>query len=388
MIGDTQFPSAVTNITPGQAPGMLPASPVQADLSATQMMAEDMYIPFDITSLDLPPGDLTDKGGVETFAAKKPKPGKPKKPSTKDDSAPPSDDPATSGNLIKIPIIHTNDLHGAVNSMPDLNNAIHQLKSANPDSVLIDSGDAGNTANHSEPEGFERIVDFFNNNGYLAVAPGNHEFQWGKDVAINEYFSKLKPKVVSANLLDKDTEKPLPDTVPYIIEDIKGVKVGFVGITTTKMSTPQHPDMGSDIDALPEAQTLMKEVKEMKKKGAQVIVGLVHKGINDIRIEGEKLSDEEVKASLKELHDLAVMVPDIDVIAAGHDHKTADLSFQTGPIPHRTYLVEAGSHGNEVGEIDLYVDPEKMAVVKADMHVWPTKNFSFSVEVPKEEKQH
>ncbi|MHC9541393.1 MAG: metallophosphoesterase [Vulcanimicrobiota bacterium] len=383
MIGDTQFPSAVTGMTPLPTSGLPSAAAVPGDLSALQLPSEELYMPMDITSLDLPPIDLTDKNMIEAFTAKKPKPAKPKKPSVIEDSAPSIDNATPSANLIKIPIIHTNDLHGAQHSMEDLNNAVHQLKSANPDAVLVDSGDAGNTADHSDPDRFEKVVDFFNNNGYLAVAPGNHEFQWGKDVAIKEYFSRLKPKVLSSNLLDKDTNKPLPDTMPYIIEDIKGVKVGFVGITTTKMATPQHPDMGSDLVALSETETLLKEVKEMKQKGAQVVVGLVHKGINDIRIEGEKLSDEEVKASLKELHDLAVMVPDIDVIAAGHDHKTADLSFQTGPMPHRTYIVEAGSHGNEVGEIDLFVDPKKMAVIKADMHVYPTRNFSFSIEVPK-----
>jgi 2',3'-cyclic-nucleotide 2'-phosphodiesterase (5'-nucleotidase family) len=372
MMGDIRFPTGYSVSAPFQAPSSaLPA--LQGDLSSLQVPADAIVQPVDMASIS-----HSEKSSSSTETGKKP--AKPKKPSAKEDPKPPSDTDASAGSRIKIPIIHTNDLHGAVNHMADLENAIHRLKSVNPDAVLIDSGDAGNTANDSDPDRFEDVVKLFNDEGYLAVAPGNHEFQWSKDVAIKEYFSKLNAKVLSANLLDRDTGKPLAKTVPHVIEDIKGVNVGFVGITTTKMSTPQHPDMGKDVIALPETEALMEEVKKMKAEGAQVIVGLVHKGINDIRKEGEKLTAEEEQLSLKELHDLAVKVPDIDVIAAGHDHKKATLEFETGPFPHKTYIVEAGSHGDEVGEIDLYVDRKTKKVVDADMKIYPVKNFQFTAD--------
>jgi 2',3'-cyclic-nucleotide 2'-phosphodiesterase (5'-nucleotidase family) len=283
--------------------------------------------------------------------------------------------PVLTGNLIKIPIIHTNDLHGAVKNMPLLDKKLHELRSVNPDAILVDSGDAGNTANHTVPDRFEKIVDLFNRHGYTAVVPGNHEFQWGKDVAIDEYFSQLDATVVCANIFDKETGERLKDTVPYFITDMKGVKMGFVGITTTKMATPQHPDMGSDLNALPETETLLTTVKEMRQQGAQVIIALVHKGVNDIREEGKKLTEEEKDLNIQELIDLAVKVPDIDVIAAGHDHKVVNLAFDTGPYPHKTYIVEAGSHGDEVGEIDLFVDPKSKQVVTADMKVYHLKKY-------------
>lgn len=374
MIGDTKFPSNLVNTEHFQT-DKTESVPLQGGSSASNIPAEELLQPLDMASIDFSAGN-----GASAPEKREKEPARPKEPQKKEDSILSGDAPAKYDSLIKIPIIHTNDLHGASRYLPYLNEAVHKLKSVNPDAVLVDSGDAGNTANHSDPARFERVVQYFNENGYLAVAPGNHEFQWGKDVAIKEYFNKLKAKVVSANLLDRDTGKPLAGTVPYIIEDIKGVKIGFVGITTRQMATPQHPDMGKDLIALPEIDTLRNEVNEMKKKGAQVIIGLIHKGINDIREEGEALMEDDEDMTLLEIEELASKVPDIDVIAAGHDHKQVGLAFETGPYPHKTYIVEAGSHGNEVGEIDLYIDPGTKKVVDADMKIYKVERYVFTAD--------
>ncbi|MGV8125322.1 MAG: bifunctional metallophosphatase/5'-nucleotidase [Candidatus Xenobiia bacterium LiM19] len=374
MIGDTKFPSNIVNIAHFQT-GKTESAPLQGGSSASHIPAEELLQPVDMASIDFSTGNT-----AAAHEKKKQEPARPKEPTKKEDPLPSREAPAKYDSLIKIPIIHTNDLHGASRYLPELDKAVQKLKSVNPDAVLIDSGDAGNTANHSDPARFEKVVDFFNDNGYTAVAPGNHEFQWGKDVAIKEYFNKLKAKVVSANLLDRDTDKPLAGTVPYLIEDIKGVKIGFVGITTTKMATPQHPDMGKDLIALSEIDTLRYEINEMKKKGAQVIIGLIHKGINDIREEGEALMEDDEDMTLLEMQELALKVPDIDVIAAGHDHRQVGLAFDTGPYPHKTYIVEAGSHGNEVGEIDLYVDPGTRKVIDADMKIYNVEKFVYTAE--------
>lgn len=376
MIGDTKFPSNLGNISRFTI-DKTESAPLKGENSELRSPALESLQPVDSASIDFSAGTIAAAPGK-----KENEPVKPKDLPGNEDTILSGDGDVRPDNLIRIPIIHTNDLHGASRYLPYLNEAVQKLKSVNPDAVLVDSGDAGNTANHSDPARFERVVQYFNENGYLAVAPGNHEFQWGKDVAIKEYFNKLKAKVVSANLLDRDTGKPLAGTVPYIIEDIKGVKVGFVGITTREMATPQHPDMGKDLIALHEIDTLRSQINEMKKKGAQVLIGLVHKGVNDLREDGEALRgddealmEDDENMTLLEIGELAVKVPDIDVIAAGHDHKQVGLAFETGPYPHKTYIVEAGSHGNEVGQIDLYVDPETKKVVDADMKIYNLKKY-------------
>jgi 5'-nucleotidase / UDP-sugar diphosphatase len=361
MIGETQFPAFGSNVPPLES--------VQVPVAPVEVPAQPLMDTFQ--AQDMVPLDLSGAAGSSSKGErKKPKEGKKTEAGKDDDAAAPT------GDNIKISILHTNDLHGATHMLPALEKMVDKLKSADPDAVLVDSGDAGNTADHSDSSRFEKVVDFMNNSGYLAVVPGNHEFQWGKDVAVDEYFSKLKAKVVSANILDKKTGKPLPHTVPHFITDIKGVKVGFVGITTDKMATPQHPDMGKDVTALPEAETLVKEVQELRREGAEVVVALVHKGVNDIKDEGKKLTEEEEKQqSLAALQEIATKVPDVDVIAAGHDHKVASLAFQTGPYPHKTYIVEAGAHGDNVGKIDLFIDKDSRKVVTAKMKNYPTEKY-------------
>ncbi|MDQ7822216.1 MAG: metallophosphoesterase [Candidatus Eremiobacteraeota bacterium] len=373
MVGEVQFP-AFRNVS---LPFTEPQARNLSEPAAVDEPADSFKPRGDV------PGESAERKAPaaphgEAAAKKKPKSNKKSEP---ENNPPPPESAASPGNLIKIPLIHTNDLHGATRTLPAVEKVVERLKRVNPDAVLVDSGDAGNTANHGDPDRFGRIVEFFNKEGYTAVVPGNHEFQWGSGVAVKEYFKELKARVVSSNLLDKDTQKPISGTVPYFIADIKGVKVGFVGITTTKMHTPQHPEMGDDITALSESASLLKSVDEMRHEGAEVIVALVHKGITDIKDEGSHLtedytlSDEEVQLSMEELKHLAAQVPYIDVIVAGHDHKTANAAFDTGPYPHKTYIVEAGSHGRQVGEIDLYVDPVTRKVIDADMKVYPTRRY-------------
>jgi 2',3'-cyclic-nucleotide 2'-phosphodiesterase (5'-nucleotidase family) len=365
MIGDTQFPTYNPNVSPPES------------LGTPQLMGqmEELSQPVTLDTFQaqaMAPQDLV----AENKASASSKPKAPKHKKNESAKAKKEDQDSSSGDKIKVTILHTNDLHGASNRIPALEKMVQELKKANPDAVLVDSGDAGNTANHSDPSRFQKVVDFMNKSGYLAVVPGNHEFQWGKDVAVDEYFGKLDAKVVSANILDKKTGKPLPHTVPHFIADINGVKVGFVGITTDKMATPQHPDMGSDVTALPEAETLVKEVQVLRKEGAEVIVALAHLGVTEIKEEGKKLTEEEEhQQNLAAIQEMAAKVPDVDVIAAGHDHKITGVAFDTGPYPHKTYIVEAGSHGNNVGKIDLYINPETRKVSMAKMKNYPTEKY-------------
>jgi 2',3'-cyclic-nucleotide 2'-phosphodiesterase (5'-nucleotidase family) len=198
-----------------------------------------------------------------------------------------------------------------------------------------------------------------NQNAYFAVVPGNHDFQWGLEAAEKQFFSKLEPTVLCANMLDKKTGYPLPNTKPHIIKEIDGVKVAFIGVTTTKIATREQPVNGEDLIALNEVGILEREIALSRGEGAEVFIALVHKGFTD----------------MSEIKMLSRKLPELDLIVIGHDHAVERASYRTGEMPHRTYIVEAGCYAQNVGKVDIYVDPETKEVIASKMKTYPTKKY-------------
>ncbi len=266
---------------------------------------------------------------------------------------------STSKNLVNIAVFHTNDIHGMEDRLPGHSLLITELKEANPQAILVDAGDIAYSAQEIEGDPYAPAVQFLNDNGYYAIVPGNHDFQWGKEATVNDFFAKLKPQVLCANVLDRDTGASLAGAKPFVIKDVEGVKVALFGITTTRMATNEHPDIGNDLIAFGEVETLQRDVALARNEGAQVFIAILHKGIK----------------GLSEIKKIAEKVPELDLIVSGHDHEVVKTSYRTGPMPHRTYIVEAGCYGNYVGSVNLVFDKDQQAVVKGSMKAYPSKKY-------------
>ena len=107
--------------------------------------------------------------------------------------------------------------------------------------LLVDNGDAI----QGEPIGTmttgEAIIGLMNDVGYDVAIPGNHEFDYGMDRFL-ELTEMADFPYISANF-NKDGELVFD---PYVIEEIEGVKVAFVGITTPKTITSSTPKYFQD----------------------------------------------------------------------------------------------------------------------------------------------
>jgi 2',3'-cyclic-nucleotide 2'-phosphodiesterase (5'-nucleotidase family) len=354
----------------------------QPPLSYPMHMQIPTSLGSSFSAMDItPPADISAKDlFIETYKPKEqkaPAPQKPDVPANDDEShskPPPAGEeeeaerePADikpDDQLVKITILHTNDIHGQEDKLPAMTNTLSVLKKENPDSIIVDSGDIAYSAKAIEGDRYAPVVDYLNKNGYYAVVPGNHDFQDGKEGLMHQFISKLEPEVLCANVLEKETGHLLPGTRSRMIKEINGVKVAFIGVTTTKMATNDRPDTGSDLIVFGEAETLQREVAQAKAEGAQVFVAIMHKGFSDV----------------KEVKGIARKVPEIDLMILGHDHALDRTSIRTGEYPHRTYIVEAGSYGNNVGSVNLYVDPESKQVVKAQMKSVPSAKYTVSSE--------
>lgn len=128
-----------------------------------------------------------------------------------------------------IVIISTNDMHAQIQRFPLLATAVQECRDT-ATVVLVDAGDrwTGN-AYVDMAEGRLPIIELMNKVGYSVATLGNHEFDAGHAV-LDGSLGAAEFSVVCANF--KSDTVALRNIEPYIIKEIDGVKIGFVGVVT------------------------------------------------------------------------------------------------------------------------------------------------------------
>jgi 2',3'-cyclic-nucleotide 2'-phosphodiesterase (5'-nucleotidase family) len=264
---------------------------------------------------------------------------------------------------VRLVIYHTNDVHGWVLPRkasfykPDPGRMIGGcaalqsfLKTQEPHDLLLDAGDwfqgtpEGGLTKGAAP------VDCFNAVGVDAAEIGNHEFDNGVPFLV-ELLKRPKFPVLAANIYEAKTGKRVSWTTPYVIKDVKGIKVGMFGLLTSNMSNLAFPEHIKTLRFRREADEAADVVKELKAKGAQIIIALTHVGWEKRNEKGE--GDRYI----------AEHVPGIDLIVGGHSHTALDPPSRWGP--NGTLIVQAGSYLTRVGKAVLVFDKTKGKVVSA-----------------------
>ncbi|MDQ7824954.1 MAG: bifunctional UDP-sugar hydrolase/5'-nucleotidase [Candidatus Eremiobacteraeota bacterium] len=264
---------------------------------------------------------------------------------------------ASPNGTTTITILSTNDMHAQFKNMPEVSGLVHQLKKENPDAIVVDVGDIAYNPPYSDANHFSPMLEIMNQIGYHIVEPGNHEFQYGAPAMHDEYTSRINADVVCSNIRDKKTGDYLPGVKPYVIKDVEGVKVAFIGTVVPHMATSAHPDVGKDVDKREINDTVRELLPELKAQGAEVIVSLSHHGVGK-------------KADLN----LAENVEGINVILTGHDHQFTGEPIVVSKFPTRTYIIEGMSHGKYVMETDITIDNKTREVIAVNMKPWPTSS--------------
>jgi 2',3'-cyclic-nucleotide 2'-phosphodiesterase (5'-nucleotidase family) len=212
---------------------------------------------------------------------------------------------------------------------------------------------AGDTLSPSLMSGFDQgahIVDLFNMTPLDVFVPGNHEFDFGRDVFLKR-MGEFKADVVAANLRDGDG-KPIAGIEDSKLIAIGGVKVGLIGLTADDSAVTSRPGRLKFSASLAAAE---REAARLRKGGAELIVLMPH-AARDL--------DEKLFASGV-----------ADVILSGHDH---DLYMR---FNEKTAIMEAGSDGMAVVAVDLILDIETKGVGTRKVRWWPHFRFIDTADV-------
>jgi len=152
--------------------------------------------------------------------------------------------------------------------------AVAEHERAEGTTFLVHSGDTISPSLLSGIDKGVHQIDILNQMGIAVMTPGNHEFDFGKDV-FHQRIGEAKFPIVTSNVREADGSQPA-NTVDDLIVEADGIKIGFYGLTTW-----ETPDVASpgDITFADEVETAKKKQTELKEKGAEFIVAVIHSDI-------------------------------------------------------------------------------------------------------------
>lgn len=251
----------------------------------------------------------------------------------------------------KLVILHTNDTHSRID--PDNDNlggiarrqvVVDSIRASHSDVMLVDAGDAVQGTLYFTLFGGQVEKELMNRLGYDIQILGNHEFDPGME-NLRNYASGVKATMLTTNYDFSDT--PL-DTLlrPYVIKEVGGRKVGFIGIG---LDPEGIIFAGSSrgmkyLDGLKAANATAWHLKHNEK--ADMVIAVSHIGYSL----DYGLSDVE----------LASKTEDIDIIIGGHTHTAIDpddansVASRIVNLAGDTVLIaQAGYGGKKIGEITI-----------------------------------
>ena len=188
--------------------------------------------------------------------------------------------------------------------------------------LLVDDGDAI----QGEPIGTmttgEAIIDIMNVMGYDVAIPGNHEFDYGMERFL-ELAEKANFPYISCNF-NKEGELVFE---PWIMKEIGGLKIAFVGVTTPytlRSSTPRYfmDNSGNYIYGFLQDETgegvynaVQESVDAARAEGADYVIVMGHIG-------------NETECAPWMYSDVISHVSGIDAWLDGHSHDTDQVIMQ------------------------------------------------------------
>jgi 5'-nucleotidase len=211
--------------------------------------------------------------------------------------------------------------------------------------------------------------------GLFASSVGNHEFDQGRAELLRQQHGgcvsirpdracKLSPNFsgagftyLAANVLDSATGQPVLPA--YRITEVKGIKVGLIGAVLKDTASMVLKSGIAGLSFIDEADAVNKVMPEMRARGAQVFVLMIHEGGST----KEQFDKPECSGLKGPIIDIARRLdPAIRLIVSGHTHK----GFQC-VVEGRT-VTQAAMGGHVLTRIKMLVDPKSADVRSIKVH--------------------
>lgn len=217
----------------------------------------------------------------------------------------------------KTVILHTNDVHGAIEGYAYITALKADYEAKGAEVILVDAGDYSQGEVYvSDTKGLD-AVEMMNATGYNVVSLGNHEFDYGF-AQLKDNMSKAKFKVLCADVFNADGT-PIFDA-NYTYTTKSGVKIGFFGMETPETQTKANPALIKGLTfATDDAFTKAAADQVKALKDDDIVICVSHLGV-----------DAESKPYRST--DLYAAVKGIDFIIDAHSHTVMTKGENGEPI--------------------------------------------------------
>lgn len=238
-------------------------------------------------------------------------------------------------NVESIVILYTNDEHGWLESDDTFGGAagMYELWKTREgyngaDSFLIVSGgDMWTGPAISTWFQGESMIEVMNKMEYDVATIGNHEFDF-KIEGLENNISGMNFPLIAANIRSKSTGEVASFTQPYVIKNVSGLKIAFIGLASESTPHSTFPTFVEDYDFTPYEDAIVEYVPVVKDLGAKIIIVVGHIG------QGEMNQLAPVANSLG-----------VSVITGGHSHQKVNTSVSG------VRLIEVGSGLRNYGKV-------------------------------------
>ncbi|MBA3487945.1 MAG: bifunctional metallophosphatase/5'-nucleotidase [Longispora sp.] len=303
----------------------------------------------------------------------------------------------TPGKPIRIQILSLNDFHGNLEALPGPSGAVTVLNEAGREvkvqaggiariATLLRTAREGQSATitvgvgdmiggspftsaiyHDEPS-----IHALEKLGMEFTAAGNHEFDEGllelsriidggchpnDGCAMpGEAYPGAPFPYLGANVIDNATGKPVLPA--YVVKELSGIKVGFIGIVTHETPSRVMPAGIEGLTFADEAETINKYAEELNARGVRAIVALVHEGAEpaspvydadcDAHGPGSGISGPITSIAKNSS-------PKVDLILTGHSHHPYICNIPD-PKGQRRLVTQAAAFGRTFTDIQFDVD--------------------------------
>ncbi|SOD64786.1 5'-nucleotidase [Streptomyces zhaozhouensis] len=310
------------------------------------------------------------------------------------------------GPTVDLQVLALNDLHGALEppggsdgellhqhedgttetieagGVEYLAGALAEAREGERRSVTVAAGDmVGATPLLSGLFHDEPTIEALNGLGLDYAGVGNHEFDEGYDELTRLQEGGCHPEdgcytedrtfegsdfpYLAANVVDEDTGEPV--MAPYAVENLRGVKVGFIGVTLEGTADIVTQEGIEGLEFLDEVETINHYTEVLERQGVHAVIALVHEGgypaaeayNAECDVDGGDLSGPIVEIA-ERTH------AGVDALITGHTHQPYVCAVPD-PEGNDRLVTSAASNGRLFTELSMSYDRRSGDIVRTSV---------------------
>ena len=268
------------------------------------------------------------------------------------DTSLPPDEP----HIVNLEIFAFNDFHGNV---IDSDNGIGLSKtstfikenSVSENTILISQGDMWQGSAESNMTRGELVTDWMNQEGFVSMTLGNHEFDWGQ-----EYIAASKERanfpILACNIYNPNTYQLADYCQRSVVIEKGGAKIGIIGAIG---------DCYSSITA-------------SKTQGITFLTG--NDLTMEVKEEAEKLKEQGCDMVIYSLHDddsaydISLSGDYVDLVFEGHTHQNYVHQDSKG-----VYHIQGGGYNKTIPYINFDLDLDTNSITVNEVTSFKTNDY-------------